>query len=334
MNVGEVIATAQSAAWPAGGAEISVTVATHNRVELLDGLFDALAAQTARIEVVIADDGSIDGTWGWLESYAARTSLPLLALRLHHTGGPSVPRNTAVAHARTPLLAVTDDDCLPEREWAASLATALHAGAPIVQGRTRPVQAQHGPWDRTVSVSEPSGLFETCNLGIARPRFVELGGFPSLGVLRRLPRGFGEDVVLGALMARGGGSAWAPDAVVEHRWIPGSYADHLRGLRRLTGFPWLAREVPEVAQQLHGRVFLSARTIEYDAALAGVVAAAAARRPVLLLAAAPWLRRAVANAQGRPGRPLAVRIAQQAVADGVGLLSLVQGSVRHRRLVV
>ena len=333
MNIGTVTATAASDAWVTQPApEVSVIVATHNRVAFLAGLFEALEAQSTDVELVIADDGSSDGTWGWLEAITATTSLPVLALRLEHTGGPSVPRNTAATHARGRLLAITDDDCLPESEWAGRIVVALESGAWIAQGRTLPVDGGHGPWDRTVHVTEPTALYETCNLGLVRRHFVELGGFPTFSLLSDLPRGFGEDVVLGARAARAGGFAWAGDAVVRHRWIATSYREHLDGVRRLAGFPWLAREVPEVADRLVGGVFLSRRTMEYDAALASVLLALVTRRPALLVGAAPWLRSRVRAVRSRQ-QPVA-RLAKEVVADTVGFVALVKGSIRHRRAVL
>jgi glycosyltransferase involved in cell wall biosynthesis len=334
MKVGNVVARAQSASWPTATASVSVVVATHNRSSFLPGLLDQLSRQTVDVEAVIVDDGSTDETWPWLEQYAATTALPLLALSIEHTGGPSLPRNTAVEHARAATIAITDDDCLPEPGWAGAIAAATGDDAAISQGRTLPDGGARGPWDRAVAVERPSGLFETCNLGFSREHFVAAGGFPSVTVLNRLPRGFGEDVLLGAQVARSGGFAWAPEAVVRHRWIATDFAGHLQGVRRLSGFPWLAREVPEVAELLVGGVFLSRRTLEYDAALVALLAAAATRRPLLAVGALPWGKRALASARSRPGRPVSVRLAQEAVSSTVGLISLVSGSVRHRRLVL
>lgn len=334
MRTGAVVDSARSASWNDAPPRVSVIVATYNRIDFLQGLFESLTDQTEPVEVVIADDGSTDGTWQWLQTLVAATPLPVLALHLEHTGGPSVPRNTAAAHARGTVLAVTDDDCLPEPGWATALATAILDGAAVAQGRTRPVDGARGAWDRAVHVEAPSWLFETCNLGFDRERFVELGGFPTLQVLGRMPRGFGEDVIFGALAARQGGLAWAPNALVRHRWIATDFAGHLRGIRRLSGFPWLAREVPEVDALLSGGVFLSRRTMEFDVAVVAVLATVASRRLALLVGTVPWVRRVVPVARFRTGRPLAIRVAQEAIADAVGLVSLVEGSARHRRLVL
>jgi hypothetical protein len=143
-------------------------------------------------------------------------------------------------------------------------------------------------------------------------------------------------VVLGGrLVAAGGITAFRDDAVVHHRWLPGSFRDHLAQRRRLAGFPGLARRSPVLARALWRGVFLSSSTATFDAALAGAALALASRRPWWLLLALPWLRRRLPDARSkRSGRPAAARLGQLAVADLVGLASLVEGSARHRRLVL
>jgi glycosyltransferase involved in cell wall biosynthesis len=338
IEVGEIVDQVESSHWASATAAVSVIVATHDRVDYLPGLFTSLAAQTAAIEVVIADDGSTDRTWAWLTETARALDLPLLALRLAHSGGPSRPRNTAATHARAPVLAITDDDCLPEPDWAAALATALGRGVGLVQGMTRPADAAHGPWDRAVDVTGPSGLFETCNLGVRREDYLGLGGFRTYAVLGRLPRGFGEDAAFGAHVARAAGFGWQPDAVVRHRWIPTTFQAHLDGVRRLYAFPWLVREVPEVADRLTARIFLSRQTAEFDMAVGAAVAAVVSPWPWLSVAAAPWVVRRLRSARRRTPshrpRVVAERFAQEAVADAVGLAALLRGSARFRRLVL
>lgn len=329
-----VLDSVRSAGWDGAVPALSVVIATHDRAPFLGELLAALEASThppGGMEVVVADDGSSDGTWEVLRRLVPACGLPVLALRLAGSGGPSVPRNTAVVHSRGPLLALTDDDCLPERGWAAAIATALQSAA-VAQGRTEPDPAgRGGPWDRTIVVGAPSGLFETCNLGLRRDVFLQVGGFRTAHLA---DRGFGEDVLLGAAAARAGGRAWAPDAVVRHRWLPEDFRGHLRARRRLSGFPHLVRTVPELREHLWRRHFLSRRTAEADAALTGVLLALALRRPAPLAAVLPWLRSAVPDARGRPGRAPVVRLAQLALADLVSVASLAEGSVRARRLLL
>lgn len=330
-----VLEDVASRSWATASPALSVVVATHDRQPFLDDLLTALERQISPpggLEVVLADDGSTDGTWKHLRSRVQVSPLPVLALRLPATGGPSIPRNTAASRSRGPALALTDDDCLPEPRWAAALVDALASGVGIVQGRTVPhAEGASGPWDRTITVRAPTGLYETCNLGIGAALFTELGGFPDAGLA---DRGFGEDVLLGAAAARAGGAAWAPRAVVQHRWLPDDYRGHLRSRRRLTGFPHLAKEVPELRTHLWQGCALSRRTAAADAALAGLLLAVGLRRVLPLAAAAPWLRTALPDARRRPGRPLAVRLAQLALADLVGAVSLVEGSLRARRLLL
>ena len=64
-----------------------------------------------------------------------------------------------------------------------------------------------------------------------------------------------------------------------------------------------------------------------------VVAAAVTRRPATLVGVLPWLRTAWRPARARRG-PVALRLAQAAVADLAGLAALARGSAEHRRLVL
>lgn len=323
----------QSASWASGGPQVSVVAATCNRAAWLPDLLAALAAQTADVELVVVDDASDDGTSEQLTRLLAETRLPALALRTRQRSGPSAARNAGAARARGEVLLFTDDDCLPDPAWAAELSDALRAGTTVVQGATSPVDADHGPWDRSITVAAPSGLYETCNLGVVASAFRQVGGFADLGLLQRPgARGFGEDAELGSRLARLGSAGWAPRATVRHRWLPGTFADHLEGRRRLAGFPRLARLVPELERRLVGGVLLSPRTGTTDLALLG--AAAAVLSPWAAVAVVPWVARLREEARGRPGRPLPLRMTQLAAADVVGAFALAEGSWRARRLVL
>ena len=334
LAVADPLAEATSAGW-GRPADIAVLVSTHGRCDLLAGLLARLDEQDhPGVEVVIADNGSSDRTWDVLTDWVAGTSLPALVMRLPFHDGPGVPRNTAVLRCSAPLLAFTDDDCLPAPEWLNALDDALADPAvAVVQGRTTPeAGAWAGPWGRSLHVAGVSGLFETANLGCRRADFLQVGGFGAQRLLSG--RAFGEDVVLGSALAERGRVVHCPAALVEHRVRPGGYRDFLRERQRLEGFPHLVAAVPGLRRQLVGGLFLSRRTVTADLAAVGVLAAVAGRRVWPLLAAAPWTAACWREAAHRPGRPRPVRAAQLAAADVVGLAGLVRGSVQARRVVL
>src|SRR3954454_21962480 len=161
MQTRAPLATAQSAAWERASPLVSVVVATHNRADFLHELAATLESQddAPAYEVVFADDGSQDSTWSELEHIVSTTSLPMHALRLPPCGGPSTPRNTAVAASRGDVIAFTDDDCLPAPSWLAAL-TPLATAGHVVQGMTLPADhRRHGPWDRTITITGTTGLW-------------------------------------------------------------------------------------------------------------------------------------------------------------------------------
>ncbi len=331
-----------SPSWDGTDAEVAVHVPTFNRPQFVPTLVERLESQTlapGRFEVVIVDNGSDDETWSVLCDLVARTPLAMTAVHLPVNRGPAGARNVAVLASRAPLLAFTDDDCLPEPGWLEALVDAARDGADLVQGRTEPdpTGTGVGAWARTIRIVEASPLFETCNIAYRRSAFDAAGGFDELDAIsaRAGGRAFGEDVLLGAaVVAAGGARAFAPCAVVLHRYLPAGYLDHLGEMRNLAGFPALARRVPPLADALWQGVFLTSRTAAFDLAVLGSAAAAVSRRPWYLLAVLPWIVQTLPLTQEHGGRNRAVRLAQLGVADAVALVSLVEGSVRHRRFVL
>jgi glycosyltransferase involved in cell wall biosynthesis len=323
-----------------------VVVSTYRRRQYLPELFAALEAQTLpaeEFEVVVVDNGSGDGTWVALAALVEATPLRATAVGLEENRRAAGGRNAGAAHVRAPLLAITDDDCLPTPGWLSGLLAAFGDGADVVQGKVEPEPRQFAaaaPWDHTVWVPAPGPLFETCNVAYRRTAFDRAGGFDEGDPLFAPPTGraFGEDAHLGWKVVRDGGRrAFAEDALVHHRVVPSTYRARLRDQRHAAGFPGLARRSPLVAEWFRGGVFLSAGSAAFDAAVAGAIATVALRRPWPLLAALPWarLRWRDSLVYTRGDRRRAARmVAEFAGSDLVILASLVQGSIRHRRLVL
>jgi hypothetical protein len=341
--------TLENDAWRRTAPQIAVVVATFRRPGLIAALLAALEAQTAAagtFEVVIVDDGSGDETPSVLRRHVEAERLPLRVVLLPTSSGPAHARNAGAAASRAPLIAFTDDDCIPEPGWLGAFLRAFDgAEIAVVQGRTTPPRQEPspGPWARTIHVDGLSALFETCNVAYARRWFDQVGGFDEHDAVTGQHGGgshFGEDAVLGGeVVAAGGAAAFAADAVVHHRWEPTPYAGFLRARWRLVGFPALAKRSPAVARRLTGGVFLSKRTASADLAAAGAILALLTRRPAGVAAAVvtaiPWLRQHWPEARSRAhGKPVVLRLAQLAGADAVGLAALVTGSIRHRRVVL
>jgi glycosyltransferase involved in cell wall biosynthesis len=113
---------------------ISVIVPTRDRPHALARCLEALAAQTVAdtLEVIVVDDGSIAA-----RAVRETVNLHRRARLVRAAGaGPAAARNLGVRHARGPALCFTDDDCVPDEEWAERLAEALDRGADAAAGTT------------------------------------------------------------------------------------------------------------------------------------------------------------------------------------------------------
>lgn len=334
----------RSDSWPGSEPSVSVVIPTHQRAGYLEELLEVLTEQTIgvpRFEVIVCDDGSTDDTWAVLEKATDHSPLRLCALRQAVSSGPSRARNLACSRARAPLIAFTDDDCLPTPGWLAAVLEAF-ADADVVQGAVRGdprAERVAGPWDKTLWVTGPTPWFETANISYRRELFERLGGFVEDDGVSRRPGGmaFGEDCLLGArALDAGGRRVFAEAALVHHRYLPGTFADYLESRRRLVGFPALARQSAPIRAHLQAGVFLTRRSAAFDLAVAGAVVATLRRRPRWLLAGLWYLRTAWPDARRRrsdDGGPVR-RLAQLAYGDAVGLTWLLRGTARHRRAVL
>lgn len=331
-----------SESWAATSPQLSVLISTFRRPNYLAGLFAHLEAQTLdrdAFEVVLVDNASGDETWEVLRAFAARTPLALCIARLDRNGGPATGRNAAVELARAPLVAFTDDDCLPREGWAEAMLDALREGHTVVQGRTEPeAGVARGRWDHTITVHRTTVFFETCNIGYRGDDLRAAGGFRPLAGYRPgrggLPFG-GEDTVLGwdVVRATGREPTFANDAVVEHRIEPRGFRGWLHVRNGMAIFPALVLNVPELRRAFFLRWFFSARTAAFDLAVVGVLVAVVLRSALPLAACAPYVAY-LAPRHVRGLRGWARMLPALVVADAAVAWSLVRGSARYRRLVI
>ncbi|MGH8012495.1 MAG: glycosyltransferase family 2 protein [Candidatus Binataceae bacterium] len=96
--------------------EISVVVPTYNRrVMVREAITSVLAQRNVRLELIVVDDGSTDGTFAALTTLASsREAGSSILMRLIRTAnrGVAAARNTGSALASAPLLAFLDSDDL------------------------------------------------------------------------------------------------------------------------------------------------------------------------------------------------------------------------------
>jgi GT2 family glycosyltransferase len=220
---------------------IAVVVPTYNRVRLALRMIDALESQrdAPPFEVVFVDDCSSDGTFEALVERSRSSSLPVTVLQTTRNAGPATARNIGWRGSSAPLVAFTDDDCVPTGEWVAGMARALDR-AEIVQGRTSidPAVTAWGAFARTQVWDTWSGYFAGCNVGYRRPLLERVGGFDEV-----FRRPYAEDVDLGwRAVAAGATTAFADDAVVYHdvETTGSSWRDWVNWVRDTHRMEWAA----------------------------------------------------------------------------------------------
>ncbi|BCU76634.1 glycosyltransferase [Luteolibacter sp. LG18] len=177
-------AFAHSPAPPRGMPRISVIVCTRNGRERIGGCLEAIARMTdSDFETIVVDDGSEDGTGDFVARWFPEVTL----LRLS-PGGLSAARNAGAAAATGTILAFTDDDCEPDREWVTRLRRTFASGRFAAAGgpnlpppaRTRTeavVSAAPGAPSHVMLDDEEAEHLPGCNIAVTKEAFDAIGGF-------------------------------------------------------------------------------------------------------------------------------------------------------------
>jgi GT2 family glycosyltransferase len=314
-------------------SEIAVVVPTRDRPELLTRLLDGLRMQglpADRFEVIVVDDGSSASTTQHvLAEESARGELALRSVRNETALGQARARNQGWRGVRAPLVAFTDDDCVPDPEWLSALLLASEtAPGAIVQGRTEPDPLgarREGPFSRTVRVDALGPQYQTCNILYPRALLERLGGFDE----RVSQPVAGEDTELAWRAFESGAQAvFAADALVFHAIHELGFIGALREAARWSEAARVFALHPEAREMLSRGVFWNG----WHYCLARSAVALALPRPVrrLLLThhAMQLAGRARAAGAGPWVAPLLLAY------DAVETAALARGSVRYRTLVL
>ncbi len=209
--------------------DVSVIIPTRNHQESLRRCLEAVLAQrfAGTFEVLVCDDGSADGTAAMLEAWRRREP------RLRHLRqvplGPAAARNLGIRHAQAPIVAMTDDDTIPDPCWLHELTAALQRpGVAGAEGRVIPGR-RLSPVE-TAPINDHGGIYLTCNVAYRRDDLIAAGGFDE-----RFTGPAFEDCDLAARLRLHGEIVWAPDAVVLHPPRPLTWRAYARQMRF---WPW------------------------------------------------------------------------------------------------
>lgn len=96
---------------------MSIVIPCRNERATIEACLDAIEAQdlpSSRFEILAVDGGSTDGSCDVLRARSLRM--------LRDPGlGPAAARNVGIQHARGPIVAFTDADCVPRFDWLSRL---------------------------------------------------------------------------------------------------------------------------------------------------------------------------------------------------------------------
>ena len=197
---------------------VSVIVPVYNAEPSLARLVDSLRAQDYpknRIEIIMVDNGSADGSAGFMKG------LPdVISLTQTQYQTPAATRNAGIERAHGDVLAFIDADCWAHPQWLKAGVNTLGDGKlDRVAGRVEFVFSErpniYETYDSTLNFGQSDfvsrGWCGTGNLFARHDLFDAVGHFDP--VLRSA-----EDCEFGLRATRAGKSlGYAPDAVIYHR---------------------------------------------------------------------------------------------------------------------
>lgn len=209
-------------------ARFSVIICTRNGRDRIGNCLESVRNLAGGFETIVVDDGSDDGTADLVAEH-----FPFARLLRLDPCGLSAARNAGAAAANGEILAFTDDDCAPDREWLVRLARVFAdgrfaaAGGPNLPPAPRNwheavVCASPGAPSHVMLDDEEAEHLPGCNLAVTKAAFDAVGGFdPQFQTA-------GDDVdICWRLRAAGYRLGFAPGAFVWH-WRRPSLRGFLR----------------------------------------------------------------------------------------------------------
>jgi glycosyltransferase involved in cell wall biosynthesis len=207
---------------------VTVIIATLDRPDALGRCLDALlSSDVLPAEVIIVDQSQDDATRSVVEQRRA-SMVPIIYIRRQQRNA-SASRNAAITRASCSVVAVTDDDCMPDRGWIAAIERtfASQTAPDAMTGRVLPLGPDE-PGLYAVSVRESikrtefKGKVEPWVVGVGNNVAVKRAWFNCIGGYdERLGPGshgkYADDTDLFYRLLRAGALVrYEPDALIYH----------------------------------------------------------------------------------------------------------------------
>ncbi|RRH95977.1 glycosyltransferase [Mesorhizobium tamadayense] len=216
--------------WPRQRPQVSFIVCTRDRMAVLEACIGSiqaacLAHPAFAAELVVVDNGSRDGTAGYLSALAGRSAIPLTAIS-EPRPGLAAARNAGLARARGRVLVFVDDDCRLERGYLVDLERHYASGEKwlIRGGRVEIGDARDLPFtikrcdkrERLTQAIHPGGFVLGCNMTMHRDVAARIGPFDErFGAGGALRSAEDTDYLVRAMLA-GIPVEYVPDMTIFH----------------------------------------------------------------------------------------------------------------------
>lgn len=245
---------------------VSVLIAVLNGASTIAAQLRSLAGQTYQgpLEIVVADNGSSDGTAALVRDLASELPVKIDLVDASAKRGAPFALNRAAEAATGDLLLICDADDIATSEWVESMVLSL-ANSRFVAGRLRPFL--HTPGDMAAAAERTNvdpwhgycNSAATANVGLHRETFETLGGIDERFLaaydvdlaVRAHEQGVSVTASPGAMWyrQRDGIVAWSRNLAWCVSWDIAVQAGRRAGLERVGGYQGFAHCVRDFAQQ-------------------------------------------------------------------------------------
>jgi glycosyltransferase involved in cell wall biosynthesis len=162
--------------------KISVVIPTYRRPELLLRCIQALITQdfpSPDFEIIVVSDGYDADSYEAVGRFNPKALPVIKYFQLPRKGGPAAARNRGWQQALGELIAFTDDDCIPDRQWLSGLWKIYHESGKktaAFTGRTI-VPMPPIPTDYELNIAQlEKAEFITANCACTKKAMLTVGG--------------------------------------------------------------------------------------------------------------------------------------------------------------